>query len=82
MRRQWLMEEGGGLSMNTSPAQPSLEAPALAAQAPTLPEPPSPAALLGARPDTADVKPTTPKVLEQTEPFTDAAAKPAIGLGR
>jgi TolB-like protein len=82
MRRQWLMEEGGGLPMNTSPMSPSLQGAPLAAQAPSLPEPPSPSALLGTKSDTADGKPTTPKVLEQVEPAADASARPAIGLGR
>jgi len=77
MRRQWLMEEGG-----TAPMQPSLQAAPLVPQAPNLPEPHVPAALLDAKPESKDVKPSSPKVLDEPDAGADVSARPVIGLGR
>jgi hypothetical protein len=77
MRRQWLMEEGGA-----APMPPSFQAAPLASQVPNLPEPPAPAALLDNKPDSKDLKPPSPKVLDEQESVADASARPVIGLGR
>jgi TolB-like protein len=77
MRRQWLMEEGGA-----SPGQTGLQAAPLAPQPPSLPDSAGPTALLDNKLEPKDMKPSTPKVLEDVEPVADPSARPVIGLGR